>query len=219
MNRASITQKYFVLAINEKGNMPAMHKDESNAGIVAAGVMDLLLNDVIKMEKKKITVMKELPDELRHLSSLYTYLNQKTRSTEKLMNDYIASTGSRIKQLITDLGESLFENNAVTKGEGGLFGNKTIYIPEKSYKEEVIDFLKTAVTKDNEISPTNMALIFILRETKNLNQYVSKEERDELKAKLKEMKKESQNKQLADMISYVSDITSVVMACIVTSLN
>ena len=99
-----------------------MRKDETKSGIVVAGFMDLLSNDIITVEKKKITVIKELPYDLFHLTSLYTYLKEKTRSTDKLMSDYIASTSSRIKQLITELGESLFKDNIVTKEEGGLFG-------------------------------------------------------------------------------------------------
>lgn len=46
MNRKSVTQEYYVLATNEKGNMPTMHSEESKAGIVVAGMMDLLLNDI-----------------------------------------------------------------------------------------------------------------------------------------------------------------------------
>lgn len=219
MNRKSIAQEYFVLATNEKGNMPAMYKEESNAGIVAAGLMDLLLNGIVTVEKKKITVIKDIPHEFGHIASLYTYLNEKPRSTDKLMSDYIASTGSRIRQLATEIGESLLADSAAVKGEGGLFGNKTTYIPEKSYKDEVIGIIRSAVTKDEEMTSHDMELIYILKETKNLNQYFSKYKSDELKAKLKEMKKNPQNKQLADMINYVSDITAVLMACIVTSSN
>ena len=219
MNRKSIAQEYVILATNEKGTMPAMRRNESNAGIVVAGVMDLLLNDVITIEKKKITVMKDLPDGFRQIASLYTYLKEKPRSTNQLMSAYMASTGSRLKQLTTELGDSLLEDGAATRTEGGLFGNKTIYIPEKSYKDELIGAIKSAVTKDDELSPHDMALIYILKETNNLNQYFSKYESDVLKAKLREMKKDPQNKQLANMINYVSDMTAVMMACLVTSLN
>lgn len=219
MNRKSIAQEYFVLATNEKGSMPAMRSDESKAGIVVAGVMDLLLNDIVTIEKKKITVIKGKTKELGHITSLYTYLNKKPCSINKLMSDYMISTGSRIKQLTAELGESLLADNVATKGEGGLFGNKTIYIPEKSYKDEVIGIIKSVVTKDEEITPHDMALIYILKETKNLNQYFSKHESDKLKDKLKEMKKNPQNKLLRDMINYVSDITTVAIACFITNSN
>lgn len=219
MHRKSIAQEYFILATNEKGNMPAMRQDESHAGLVAAGVMDLLLNDIITIEKKKITVLKNIPGELGHIASLYTYLNEKPRSTDKLMQDYILSVGGRIKQLINELGESLLMDSAVTKGTGGLLGNKTIYIPEKSYKDELISTVKSAVAKDKELSPHDIALIYILKETKNLYQYFSQHESSDLKARLKQMKKNPQNKQMADMINYVIDITAVLMACIIISSN
>lgn len=213
MNRKSVAQEYFILATNEKGNMPAMYREESNAGIVVAGVMDLLLNNIITVEKKKITVIKELPNELRHLTSLHTYLNEKPRSTDKLMSDYMISTESRMRQLITEIGESLLAEHVATKGEGGLFGSKTIYIPEKNYKNEVIAVIKSAVTGEDEMIPRDISLICILKETKNLNQYFSQYESNKLKTKLKEMKKNPQNKQLADMINYVNDMI-VIMAAI-----
>lgn len=216
MNRKSITQEYFALATDENGNMPPMRRDESNAGIVAAGFMDLLLNDVITVEKKIITVVKELPDELGPISSLYAYLNEKPRSANKLMSDYY--TGVKIKQLTTDVGESLLADGVATEGKGGLFGPKTTYISEKSYKDELVAIMKSAVKKDDEITAHDVALIYILKGTKNLNQYFSKHESDELKARLKEMQKNPQNKQLADMISYVSDMITLITAWVMFAI-
>lgn len=210
MNRKSITQEYFALATDKNGIMPPMRRDESNAGLVVAGFMDLLLNDAIAVEKKKITVIKEMPDGLGHIASLYAYLNEKPRLTNNLMCDYY--TGNRIKQLTTEIGESLTADGAATKGTGGLFGPKTTYISEKRYKDEVIGIIKSAVTKDDEITPHDVALIYILDGTKNLNQYFCKHESDELKVRLKEMKKNPQNKQLADMINYVNEMITLIMA-------
>ncbi|MCQ4673021.1 hypothetical protein NE689_17050 [Lactonifactor longoviformis] len=95
-----------------------------------------------------------------------------------------------------------------------MFGPKTTYIPEKNYKDELIGTIKSAITTGGEITSHDIALIYILKETKNLNQYFSKHESSELKAKLKEMKNNPQNKQLADMINYVSDTITVIMACV-----
>lgn len=215
MDRKTIAQEYFTLVVDENGNMPPMRRDESNAGLVVAGCMDLFLNDIIAWEKKTITVIKEIPDGLKHIASLYAYLNEKPRSTDKLMNDYC--TGSRIRQLTAEIGESLLAEDAVTKGEGGIFGPKTIYIPEKEYKDEVVESIKSSVTKDDEITPHDAALLSILKETKSLNQYFSKYESDVLKSKLEEIKKNPQNKQLAAMINYVSDMTAIMAAVVLTT--
>lgn len=215
MKRKSITQEYFALVVDENGNMPPMRRGESNAGLVVAGCMDLLLNNVIAWEKKKITVIKEIPNELRHITSLYAYLNEKPRSTDKLMNDYY--TGSRIKQLTADIGESLLADDTAAKGTGGLFGSKTIYIPEKGYKNEVIGLIKSSVTKNDEITPHDATLLYILKETKNINQYFSEHENDVLKGKLEEIKKNPQNKQLEAMINYVGDMTAIMAAVVLTT--
>lgn len=215
MNRKSITQEYFTLVVDENGNIPPMRRDESNAGFVVAGCMDLLLNDVIQWDKKIITVMKEIPDRLKHITSLYTYLNKMPRSTDKLMSDYY--TGSRIKQLAAEIGESLLADDVVSKRTGGLFGPKTIYIPEKEYKNELIGVIKSSITKVDEIAPHDAALLYILKETKNLNQYFSKYENDVLKGKLEEIKKNPQNTQLAAMINYVSSMTAIMAAVVLTT--
>lgn len=218
MNRKSIIKEYFILAVNEKGSMPVTRKTESNAGLVVAGMMDLLLGDVIAIEKKKITVVKSLPYDLKHIAPLYEYLEAKPRSAKKLMRDYAAAAGrNRLKQLTGELGEALLAEYAVVKGESGLLGNKTVYIPEQGCKEEIISAIKSAVTNVGEMTPHDIALLSILKETKNLNQYFSAYESKELKARLKEIKADPQNKQLANMIHYVSDMTAVMAAAAVTS--
>lgn len=216
MGRTSIIQEYYTLAVNERGSMPAMRRDESNAGLVAAGIMDLLLSGSIVMERKKITAVKELPGELGHLESLYTYLKEKPRSVDKLMSDYLLSTGSRIRSLTAQTGEALLEEGLAVKDAGGLFGNKAVYIPEKAYKNELINTIKAAVAAEGEMTPGDVALICILKETKNLNQYFSEFEKDALKARLKEMKKAPENKRLAEMVNYVSDMAAVMTALFVT---
>lgn len=220
MNRKSLAQEYFILATDIKGNMSAMYRTESKSGMVAAGLMDLLLNEVISLEKKKITVVKELPEELLHLGSLYAYLHEKPRSTDKLMSDYIGSTAFKIQKLTTELGDSLLEDGAAVREEGGLFGKKTVYIPDKDYKDELISIVKSSILNDDDISAHDITLLCILKETKNINQYFSKHEGEELNSKIKEIKKNPQNKQLNDMINYINNITTLILAfCLITSVN
>lgn len=211
MNRKSIAQEYFALAADKNGNMPPMRRDESNAGLVAACFMDLLLNEIIAADKKKITVIREMPQELIHIESLYRYLNERPHSIERLMIDYYS--GKRIKQLIEGVGESLLENGAAVTGNGGVFVSGTTYIPEKGYRDELINTIKSALSKDGEITSHDVALIIILQKTKNLNQYLSKHESNEMKDKLKEIKKNPQNKQLTEMIDYVSEMITFIFIC------
>src|SRR5699024_3710956 len=54
MKRNSITQEYYTLMITKDGIMPPMNKEKAAAGLVAAGFLDLLSQEIIVIEKKKI---------------------------------------------------------------------------------------------------------------------------------------------------------------------
>lgn len=212
MDRNTITQEYFALTTDKNGNIPPMRKDQSNAGIVVAGFMDLLLNDIVIVDNKKITVEKELPKELEHLITLYTYLNEKPRNCNKMMSDFYV--GSNIKQLTTQVGESLVSAGVASHGKGGIFGPKITYITKKEVREELIQRMKMVLLENGPVTTNDIAMIFILKETKNLNQYFSEHEYKAIKEKLKEMKRDPQNKQLASMIHYVSEMITMIMAYI-----
>lgn len=98
MDRRTITQEYLILATNEKGRMSLINGTEAKAGIAAAGVMDLILASVIKIENKKVEVVGDLPEELAFLHSLYGYLQEKGRSVTKVIEDFSMSlTDARLK--------------------------------------------------------------------------------------------------------------------------
>ena len=216
MNRKSISQEYYTLMIDKNGLLPAMYRDEAGAGLTASAFIDLIVNDIVAVEKKKITVIKELPDSLEYLEALYTYLKEKPRTMEKTMTDFYA--GSRNRKLAEKIGESLYKDGVAAEDAGGLFGSKRVFIPEKDYKEELAAIIRSAV-REEEMSPRDVALIWILQQTNCLKQYFSKHETDQLKRKLKEIKKDPLNKQLANMIDYVSDMTAVMAAVAVTAIN
>lgn len=216
MNRKSTAQEYYTLMIDKRGLLPAMYRDEAGAGLTASAFIDLIVNDIVAVEKKKITVIKDLPDGLEYLEALYTYLKEKPRTMEKTMTDFYA--GSRNRKLAEKIGESLYKDGVAAEDAGGLFGSKRVFIPEKDYKEELAAIIRSAV-REEEMSPPDVALIWILQQTNCLKQYFSKHETDQLKRKLKEIKKDPLNKQLANMIDYVSDMTAVMAAVAVTAIN
>ncbi len=217
MNRKTITEEYYVLVVDKNGAISSIRSNELNSGLIASGLMDLMMDGVITIEKNKITVVKDLPEGLKHLKSLYTYLTEKNRTTEKVMGDYVMSMGARMREFIGEIGETLVAEGLAEKGKGGLFGPKVTYIPVKNYKDQLIEAVKDIVKTEDEFSPRDMAFLCILQETHNLNQYFSKYESQEIKDKLKEIKKNPQNKQLAEMVNYVNSMTAVIAALTVTT--
>lgn len=212
MDRTSISQEYLLLVLDKNGYIPPMRREESNAGLTAACFMDLLLNEIITVNKKQITVTDDLPQELAYLTPIYTYLREKNRSVSKMMTDYAA--GVRLKPLMTEIGEAMAADGMVSKGEGGLFGTKGTYFPDKSRKEELLAHIKSAAADQSKMTAHDMALIFLLQKTKNLNQYFSKYEREQWKTVWKDIKKDPQNKQLSKMIDELNDWITVVLAAV-----
>ena len=128
-----------------------------------------------------------------------------------------------MRELIDKMGKALTAQGVASEEKAGFFGKKTTYTPDKKYKDDLIGAIKEAVTQTREMSAHDTALVFLLQETKNLYQYFSKYEGEEVKATLKAMKKEiqkdPQKKQMASMLNYINDISAVAMACLVTVSN
>ncbi|HIX69056.1 MAG TPA: GPP34 family phosphoprotein [Candidatus Anaerostipes excrementavium] len=209
MKRKSIAQEYLMLVMDKNGILPPMRKEESKAGLVLASFMELLLGGIITVEKKKIIIEKDLQPEFMHLASLYAYLEEKPRTKSKMISDY--SMGIRLNKLIDEIGESLFADGLVTKGEGGLFGPKITYIANQEQKGKLIDIIKSVIEKEDKFTEHDLILIFLLQKTKNLSQYLSKYEKEKWNSKLKAVKKDSQNKELARLIHYVDDSIAAMM--------
>lgn len=213
MDRRTITQEYLILATNEKGRMSLINGTEAKAGIAAAGVMDLILASVIKIENKRVEVVGDLPEELAFLHSLYGYLQEKGRSVTKVIEDFSMSlTDARLKPLIADIEKSLIETGAVREEKGGLLGNKNIFIPSEEWKETLIGSLKSEVMQKETFSLHDIVLVSLLWETKNLKQYFSKHETGIIKEKLKATRENPDSRIVKEMIGYVGEVMAAMDA-------
>lgn len=220
MERKALTEEYLILTTNDKGKLPMANSTETKAGLVAAGIMDLLIEGTIKIEGKKVEVVGPLPGRLNHLDGLYAYLADKTRSVTKVIEDYCMSfSSSRINQLLADTGNSLRVAGAAAEGKGGLFGNKELFVPEKVYKEALIEALKAAAVQAENLSLHDAALASLLKETRNLKQYFPKHENDLMKEKLRSIKNQQDSKIIREMVGYIDDIMTVMVAAVITTVN
>lgn len=209
MNRKSIAQEYYILVTDKYGMMPAMYREEAGAGLAAAAFMELLAAGVIEEEQKKTVVVKDLPAELGYLRPLYVYLREKHRYANRIMTDW--HSGSRCRQLMKLIGRSLRKAGLAKEEKGGLFRPKQVYIPEKKYKEELIGTLKAVIAEEEEMTSQDMALLCILKESRNLNPFLSKDEKHRLRKRIKELRQNPGNKRLAEMIGYITYMEDMAM--------
>lgn len=201
MNRKSMIQEYYMLVTNKHGEMGNLRREDSKVGLVVAGLYELLEAKVILIDKKMIKVLKDLPDELSYLSSLYSYLNKKPRTISNVINNYLAYSVQRINLLIKDICKPLLKEELVVEAKGGFSGRKTVYIPDAGYKENLISQIKLNI--NDEMKSNDLVLLYILKKTKNIKQYYSSDELNSLKTMFDGVK----NKTLIDYASYHDIVT------------
>lgn len=210
MEQKSIAQRYYLLAADKNGNMPPLHAEESYAGLAAAGFMDLILYNIISVEKKRIIVCSQaLPEELAHLAPLHACLSERPRTMQQMITAH--RTGNRSRQLAVSVGKSLLEAGLASQGQGGPFGPRVTYIPQESSRQELADALKAAL-QEGTPAPQDTALLWCLKASGNLDRYFLKEERTELKARLKELERRPQDKEMAELFRMLRDESTVIAA-------
>lgn len=211
MEQKSIAQRYYLLAADKNGNMPPLHAEESYAGLAAAGFMDLLLYDIVSVEKKRIIMRSQaLPEEFASLAPLYAYLSERPRTMQQMITAH--RTGSRSRQLAASVGKSLLEAGLASQGQGGPFGPRVTYIPQENCRQEVASALKAAVLQGSTPAPEDTALLWCLKASGNLGRYFSREENACLKARFKEMERSPQDKEMAELFRMLRDESAVIAA-------
>lgn len=119
MQDLSITQEYYICAVNEKGRISDF-STERLVCFVAAGLLDLQLEGCLSLDKKNVTVTGPLPAGRAYLKPLYEFLAEKgTMKPEKVMEAYTYSLSDKhIDALMGSVGTSLEEMGLAPGSEG-----------------------------------------------------------------------------------------------------
>ena len=98
-----------------------------------AGLLELLLDEIVELDDKKLSVKSALPIEKSYLSSIYNFIVQKQPvKFQKVIEYYsVTFTDRNINELLTAVGESLVQEGCAVREKGGIFGGKTVYIPDE----------------------------------------------------------------------------------------
>ena len=216
MKELSISNQYFIYSIEGK---TFFNSSKLRAGLVVAGLLDLLDADVIEMNKKKVEVKTELPESMGYLALIYDYIAQKPRKMDNIISAFcMAMTDKKIKALINSVGGSLVELDQASTGQQGLF-KKDVYIPDQRYKDSLVEVLRNNMLGEGEIGEKDIALVGLLDSVGILKQYFDRDEAKMLKKKLKEIKADPKNKRIKKMVDYTDAVTAACIACVVVSVS
>ena len=214
MNDLSLTQEYLLCVLGNKGKVSSF-SIEKGMCLAAAGLLELLMDRVVRLDNEKLSVEKALPEEKKYLRSIFYFIDQKQPVNFKKVVEYytITFTDKNINELIDDVGSSLAVCGCAKEEKGGLFGGKTHYIPDKEAMDGVIQNIRAELLEDGEISEDIVALAALLDKSGQIKKYFSAYEKDDLKKRLKEIKDNPQN----EMIKAVSDYIETLFVMLVVA--
>lgn len=159
-----------------------------------AGLLDLQSASVVELNQKEIIILTdELPDELAYLNCLLDkIMTLKKKRIDKLAVAYGGTFFEKdLKQLVAQIRRSLIELNEVS------VINDTSYLA----KENTIVKLVARLENLNQLDYDGLKLAILLKKSSYLKQYIEKEDRKKLEAKIKAAKKDPVSQQTQTMIS------------------
>lgn len=215
MKDLSITQEYLICAVNSKGKISGFGSEKLIC-LIASGLLELQLEKCIKIDKKRVVVIDNLPDERLYLKPLYDFVNQqKPVKLEKILEAYNYSFKDRGYELVNSIGASLKDLGLVEVTCTGIFGNKNAYIPNANAVHYVIDMIRAEFLEDVEVTDDIAALIVLLDKSKLLKIYFSEFEQKEIKKKLKKITNSNTDKTIKDMVDNVEYMITMMNVLIV----
>lgn len=214
MKDLTLTQEYYVCVVNEKGSLPS-YENKMAACLVAAGVLEMQLENCISMEDKKISVCKELPEKLTYLKPLYEVICQEKQPVKasKIVEAYLISfTDKKLRELIESVMNELKAADRLTAVKAGLLGNKEGYAPKKEVIDSVVEKIRAELLEEGELTDDTVALTALLERAGCLKKYFSKYEQKALKTRMKEISSSEAGASVKEMSKCVDDLCAAIAA-------
>ena len=148
MKDLSVTQEYLLCVLGKRGSVSL--DIFKIAGLAAGGVLELLMEDILTFDEKKLSIRTSLPWEKEYLRPIYELIQQKQPiKVEKIAEEFSCTlTNKRAKQLIESIGDSLEEAGYARKEISGIFGSKVRYFPDPQGMDAVVQKIRAEILED-----------------------------------------------------------------------
>jgi hypothetical protein len=215
MKTLSYTQEYFLCAVNEKGNMPALD-DTFPACLVAGAVMELLSHGyLIRAEKDKLVAGKVWDDGLPYVRPLYETITsyKKPKDAKGIAEDYIIGSSSKsFNELFAAIGISLVKAECADElTVQGLLKEKIKYVPKAEAVTRIIEKVRAEFLEDGTITDETLCLAALLDKSALLRDYFSKVEKETLKKRIKEVRKSETSASLREILDYIDELMAMMI--------
>lgn len=212
MSNLSLSQEYMMCALNDKGKISTFNLERVIA-VAASAVAELMMDDIIALNGKKLSVKKALPAEKSYLSPVYDFIEKTERVGFKTVVEHFSFTLSskNIDELFDSIGGSLVRAGCAKKEKRGMLGNKNAYIPDAKAVDAVVQNIRAEMLEDGALSEDIAALTAILNKTGELMRFFSAYEKKDVKKRLKEIRDAAENEEIAKVIDYVEELMMIII--------
>lgn len=207
MKNLSTTQQYFLCILKKNGKISSLEMEKTTC-LAASAVVELLMEDILAFDGKKLSIQVALPEEKSYLRQVYDIVVKKQPVKFENAIEYFSFnfTDKYINRLIEDIGESLAELGCVRKEKGGFMNGKTLYIPNEADVDHIVQNIRAELLEDGEISEDIVVLTALLNKSQDLQRYFSSYEKQALKKRLAEIKENPQNELIHKATEYIDTL-------------
>ena len=207
MKNLSTTQQYFLCILKKNGKISSMEMEKTTC-LAASAVVELLMEDILAFDGKKLSIQVALPEEKSYLRQVYDVVVKKQPVKFENAIEYFSFnfTDKYINRLIEDIGETLAELGCVRKEKGGFMNGKTLYIPNEADVDHIVQNIRAELLEDGEISEDIVVLTALLNKSQDLQRYFSSYEKQALKKRLAEIKENPQNELIHKATEYIDTL-------------
>jgi hypothetical protein len=218
MNALSYTQEYFLCAVNEKGNPPALD-DTFPACLVAGAVMELLSHGYLtRAEKNKLVVGKVWDDGLPYVRPLYETITsyKKPKDAKGIAEDYLMGLSTKsFNELFAAIGISLVKAECADElTVQGLLKEKIKYVPKAEAVTRIIEKVRAEFLEDGLVTDETLCLTALLDKSALLRNYFSKVEKETLKKRIKEVRQSEASASIREMLDYIDELMAALIIVI-----
>lgn len=207
MKELGLTQQYLLCALNKSGRLPVFGQEKILC-LCVAGVLELLLADVLVLDGKRLTVAAALPAEKNYLRPVYSWIEKKqpVKFTSVAEHFTFTFTDTNIRGLINAVGDSLADAGCVKKEKGSILGGKELYLANEEDVDAVVQCVRAELLEEGELSEDMVALTVLLNKSGELARYFSAYEKGALKKRLKEIRKAPQSEMVRKAAEYIDSL-------------
>ena len=182
-----------MLAINGKGNIPALNTAIYPCLIVGS-VMELINEGmVLKDEKGKLSVAKEFENNFTYLSPLYAFIAEKSVYVHELFHT------KQLKEVTIAIRDTLISKDCKDiLTHQGVFKNKTKYVSKPEIVQKIIARIHDQFFGDEPLDDKTACLVTLLDVSGLIRDYFGKIDAKLLKKQLEELPEREIQKLLAE---------------------